>query len=58
MPIQDPPICAVCRDRIGVYEPILVVGDETCRTTSLAREPELRSEPRELMHLSCARRSE
>lgn len=51
---QAQPICPVCQDRIGVYEPIRVVGDETGAITSLAREPQLRSGQRELMHLACA----
>lgn len=57
MTIQVQPICPVCHDRIGVYEPIRVVGDETRETTSLAREPELRGEHRVLMHLGCAKTS-
>jgi hypothetical protein len=48
-------ICPVCHDRIGVYEPIVVVGEDTRRTTSLAKEPELRHAGRELVHLACSR---
>jgi hypothetical protein len=45
--------CAYCGDRIGVYEPIVVVRDG--RRTALAREPELRRQSRsEVIHERCA----
>ncbi len=47
--------CAYCGDRIGVYEPAVVIKGDSSRTTSLAREPQL-SESVEvvLMHQACA----
>lgn len=49
--------CAVCGERIGVYEPI-VVSDGACRrVTALTREPLLRESRLELSHEACAQRS-
>lgn len=55
MTTQAQPVCPVCHDRMGVYEPILVAGEDAGTTTSLAREPRLRGETRELVHLGCAK---
>jgi hypothetical protein len=49
--------CPVCGDAIGVYEAVVVIGDGTPRTTSLAREPELESGERPIVHRSCASRA-
>ncbi len=47
--------CAHCGDRIGVYEPVVVVNGDSSRTTSLAREPQLSdSIEAVLMHQACA----
>ncbi|MHB1570551.1 MAG: hypothetical protein ACYCXW_19435 [Solirubrobacteraceae bacterium] len=35
------PTCADCGEVIGVYEPVVVIGSEGQRQTSLVREPEL-----------------
>jgi hypothetical protein len=47
-------ICEHCDDRIGVYEPLVVVEPTGFRETSLAREPELRSAGKVLLHAACA----
>lgn len=47
--------CAVCGERIGVYEP-LVVTDGARRVTSLTREPLLQGSGLELSHETCAQR--
>ena len=51
--------CAHCGDRIGVYEPVVVIAGEGPRITSLANEPQL-SERVEviLMHEACAASAE
>jgi hypothetical protein len=47
--------CGHCGDRIGVYEPVVVVAEDSRRTTSLANEPELSQQAGViLMHQSCA----
>jgi len=52
--MQDMVLCSRCGDRIGVYEPTVVVSDGSRRTTSLAREPRLRREDVALLHKQCA----
>jgi hypothetical protein len=47
------PICDHCADRLGVYEPVVVVIDGQARETSLAAEPAVSSEPAERYHRSC-----
>ena len=47
-------LCAVCGDVIGVYEPLVVVGLGPMRSSSLLREPELRSSVEVLAHSGCA----
>jgi hypothetical protein len=50
----DLPVCALCGLRIGVYEPMVVIEAQSTRTTSLLREPGLRSENVPLVHSQCA----
>jgi hypothetical protein len=45
--------CLICGDVLGVYEPLLVVGEKGGRTSSLAHEPLLASGDEMLMHRSC-----
>ena len=45
--------CPVCGDVIGVYEPLLVVGAGSARTSSLAREPLLGGGEAVVVHLAC-----
>jgi hypothetical protein len=45
--------CMICGDVLGVYEPLLVVGQKGGRTSSLAREPLLGSGDEMLMHRAC-----
>ena len=45
--------CLVCRDVIGVYEPVLVIGGGTVRTSSLLREPRLGSGVDVVIHRAC-----
>jgi hypothetical protein len=47
--------CAHCGDRIGVYEPVVVIAAGSSRTTSLANEPQLSERTGViLMHQACA----
>jgi hypothetical protein len=47
--------CAHCGDRIGVYEPVVVIASDSRRTTSLANEPQLSERAGIiLMHQACA----
>jgi len=47
--------CTLCEERIGVYEPIVYVSEDSVRHTSLAAEPSLQSEAHEnaLFHRAC-----
>jgi hypothetical protein len=47
------PSCPVCADRIGVYEPLAVLGQTAWRRTSLAREPLLEGTRAQLVHYDC-----
>jgi hypothetical protein len=51
------PRCTICHEIVGVYEPVLVVGQEPSRPTSLASDPQLSNNGCQLMHLACAGRS-
>ena len=51
--MQPPVRCLLCGDAIGVFEPLLVVGPRSGRTTSLAREPLLGSGDEIIMHRAC-----
>ena len=46
-------LCCVCGDVIGVYEPLLVVGSGSVRTSSLAREPLLGDGEEVIVHRGC-----
>jgi hypothetical protein len=46
-------LCPVCGDVIGVYEPLLVVGAGSVRTSSLARESLLRDSEELIVHRAC-----
>lgn len=46
-------LCSLCGDVIGVYEPLVAVGIGSMRTSSLLREPALRSGPEVLAHRAC-----
>ena len=48
--------CLFCGERIGIYDPIIVVEDDREHSqTSLAREPEVRERTRTfVIHASCA----
>jgi hypothetical protein len=43
----------VCGDAIGVYESLLVLGTDSSRTSSLAREPRLLDGGEMVLHLGC-----
>ncbi len=53
MPRRPYAICALCGDRIGVYEPMIAVEDGAARRTSLLREPDLRGGSAALFHTEC-----
>jgi hypothetical protein len=47
--------CPHCGERIGVYEPIVVISGDSQRTTSVANEPQLPDRMDViLMHQACA----
>ncbi len=46
--------CTVCGEPVGVYESILVIGRDSARTTSLAREPSVGFGAEHVAHRSCA----
>jgi hypothetical protein len=45
--------CPFCTDVIGVYEPAIVLGEDSCET-SIAREPSLRTSGDVILHRSYA----
>lgn len=51
----DPPRCSACDDIIGVYEPLVHVGDDFAERTSRAASPEICS-PGRCFHLDCYER--
>ncbi|HYM46318.1 MAG TPA: hypothetical protein VES65_09210 [Solirubrobacteraceae bacterium] len=52
------PVCRLCSEKIGVYEPLVVVEQGRARTTSRALEPALSTAPGEYRHLACHERGE
>ncbi len=46
-------VCPLCGERIGVYEPVVVLSANPPRRTSLAREPVVRDEEAVLVHADC-----
>ncbi len=46
-------LCAVCEERVGVYEPIYTLEEHGMRRTSLAREPDLAQRDVAAVHASC-----
>ena len=56
--MSDSISCPVCNEAIGVYEPVIVIGEGLARTTSLAREPLLRRSGDTVVHRACAPRAE
>ena len=52
METEEDILCRLCGRLIGTYEPIVALGAEADRETSLAREPGLtRDDP--LLHAAC-----
>lgn len=47
------PVCFICGDVIGVYEPLVVVGASCGETTSLAREPQM-ADRGHIAHRDCS----
>ncbi len=47
------PVCLLCGEPIGVYEPLVVIERGRARTSSRAAEPALSSAPGEYRHLAC-----
>jgi hypothetical protein len=43
-------VCPHCGDRIGVYEPTMVVEPDSVRITSMANEPHLRNSGTIMFH--------
>ncbi len=39
--MEESRTCPVCGDRMGSYEPVVVIAGQDVRTTSFAREPEV-----------------
>lgn len=46
-------VCRLCGDRIGVYEPMIVITPYGARRTSRAREPTLPQSGSILLHDGC-----
>jgi hypothetical protein len=46
-------LCPLCGDRIGVYEPMIVITRYGARGTSRAREPVLPERDPILLHAGC-----
>ncbi len=46
-------MCPYCEERIGVYEPVIVLGHAGTRRTSLAAEPEIRAGQTLILHAAC-----
>jgi hypothetical protein len=51
--VDSLPSCPVCADRIGVYEPVAVLGNAAWRRTSIAREPLLEASGARIVHYAC-----
>jgi hypothetical protein len=49
--------CIVCREVLGIYEPIVIRTSFGSRRSSLAREPLLGQAGEDLFHLDCAHES-
>jgi hypothetical protein len=45
--------CEICGEVIGVYEPMVCVGDDGVRRTSALAEPPRRSDPEHSFHGAC-----
>ncbi len=52
---MDPPRCPACDEIIGVYEPLVHLGDGFAARTSRAAEPEICSSG-DCFHLECYER--
>jgi hypothetical protein len=50
--VVEPPRCQACGDVIGVYEPLVHLGDGFATRTSRAAEPEICSSG-QCFHLDC-----
>jgi hypothetical protein len=48
--------CSICGEPLGVYERILVIGTDSARATSLAREPDVGDSGATVIHHDCGRR--
>ena len=48
-----PVLCPYCGDRIGVYEPMIVITPYGARRTAMAREPLLAARGPILLHPAC-----
>lgn len=55
-PLRHEPLprCRLCRELIGVYEPMLIEGPDGARVTSLAAEPDLDLQDLLCRHPACA----
>ena len=51
----EPPRCPVCDDVVGVYEPLVHLGDGFATRTSRAAEPQICSSG-QCFHLACYER--
>ncbi len=50
---EETQVCALCGDRIGVYEPLVALTADPPRRTSLARDPQVCREKAVLVHANC-----
>ncbi len=54
---MDLDVCGICGDRLGVYEPTVVVDQDGSRVTSQAAEPDLLRRESARYHRGCFERS-
>jgi hypothetical protein len=48
--------CSICGQAVGVYERVLVIGEDSARASSLAREPGVADDGATVIHRDCASR--
>jgi hypothetical protein len=54
--MSDVCTCSICGEALGVYERVLVIGTDSARSTSLAREPDVGDDGATVIHRDCAPR--
>jgi hypothetical protein len=52
--MNDRPVCNVCGDAVGMYEPVVALTADSMHRSALAREPQLADSRAVLVHRDCA----